>query len=131
MVPEVTLQSLRSGPVGASAIVGEADERGSSIVGVRGPTGQALVLQSIDELARRTDGDAEIVGDVLDAAGSVATVEDPERFESRQGQPEVSLKPRVDDIPELGLVANQSIEEVDLPLGPWATPFQVTIFPSI
>jgi hypothetical protein len=113
VVPEVTLQSSRSGPVGASAIVGEADERGSSIVGVRGPTGEALVLQSIHELARRPDGDAEIVGDVLDAAASIAPVENPEGFQAREGHPEVSLEPRVKDIPKLGLVANQRIEEVD------------------
>ena len=113
----MTIQTFCSGVMGTATVMGETAQGGPSVARVRGPTGQIVVLQSVDELARRADSDAEVDGDVLDAAGAIAAVKDPERSQARQGQPEVSLQPGVDDIPELGLVANQGIEEGDMLLG--------------
>ena len=88
----------------------EFHDRGAPIVGVGAPTAVTGLFDAVDELAGATDGDDQLVGDVLDAA-RVSPGHHLHRFETSQRKVQLRAQPRIDGVPYLGLKPDQFAEQ--------------------
>jgi hypothetical protein len=98
--------SRRRAPAGVSR---RSDDRRSS--GVREALDVAACLESVDDLARPSDGDREVRGDVADPAG-VAPGDHAEELEERERDVVVRPHPILRGAPQGDLDPDQVVEEL-------------------